>query len=135
MKKVFLSLMAVAAIALTGCKPEGQEQPPSSNPSIIGTWTCEYEGEYGEVTDETNIIKQVLVIEEGGAMTFSLYAYGEELTMPTKWFVEGGQFCYIDYGELYPEDEDPDTTRLDYKVTENTLEFSDGDVTVYKRVK
>lgn len=132
MKKTYLALMAVAAIALIGCKDDNTH---SSSPSLIGTWSCEYTGEYEEIVDGSNIIKQVLVIEEGGAMTFSLYAYGEELTMPTKWFVEGGQFCYIDYGALYPEDEDPDTVRLDYKVTENTLEFNDGDVTVYKRVK
>lgn len=137
MKKVFLSLMAVAAIALTGCKPEGQEQTPSSNPSIIGTWTCEYEGEYGDIIEGSNMIRETLIIEDGGNLTYGLYAYGEEVSLPMKWFIDGNKFCLICYvGNLMPSDAEPDTTYMDYNLTENVLELNDGEeLEVYQRSK
>lgn len=131
--------MLCITLGVVGCSnnDDGNESYPAE---LLGTWVSESEGEYNPAiiaSTSDNLITEKFVIEKDGEMVYNISYYGENYSVPAKWYIEDGKFCY----EYYDDEKMPEDVKevicVDYKLSDNTLEFyCEGKcVMSYNRVK
>lgn len=143
MKKInFLLLLALfsmlcTTMGLVGCSNDDDENEPFPA-ELFGTWVSESAGEYyPTITVDDDLITVKFVIEKDGEMVYSTSYCDENYSIPAKWYIENGKFCY----EFHDDEKMPEGVKevvcMDYKLSDNTLEFyCDGEcIWSYKRVK
>lgn len=100
----------------------GCNSNPLPSQEIVGTWSYEFEDEYGGTGTAEYIFA------ENGDMTTVLTIAGEQVTYQMSWKVEGDKFYYKDKDdEKWPAGEEPEWEVFDYKLIGDSMEFYDED--------